>query len=59
MIKLWHARLGGLSFEQFQALAKLHPSIARIPLQATFNEMCQCCQRSSMMMITFIPLKVL
>jgi len=48
LIKLWHARLGGLSFKRLQALAKLHPSVLKIPLQASFNEICQCCQRSSM-----------
>ena len=40
--------IGGLSFKRLQALAKLHPSILRIPLQASFNEICHCCQRSSM-----------
>ena len=44
LIKLCHARLGGLSFKRLQALAKLHPSVLRIPLQAS----CHCCQRSSM-----------
>jgi len=48
LIKLWHARLGGLSFKRLQALAKLHPSVLRIPLPASFNEICHCCQRSSM-----------
>ena len=48
LIKLWHARLGGLSFKRLQALAKLHPSVLKIPLQASFNEICHCCQRSSL-----------
>jgi len=48
LIKLWHARLGGLSFKRLQALAKLHPSVLKISLQASFNEICHCCQRSSM-----------
>jgi len=47
LIKLWHARLGGLSFKRLQALAKLHPSVLKIPLQASFNESCHCCQRST------------
>ena len=47
VIKLWHARLGGLSFKRLQALAKLHFSVLKIPLQASFNEICHCCQRSS------------
>jgi len=47
LIKLWHARLGGLSFQRLQALAKLHPSVLKIPLQASFNAICHCCQRSS------------
>jgi hypothetical protein len=48
LIKLWHARLGGLSFKRLQALAKLHPSVLKIPLQVSSNEICHCCQRSSM-----------
>jgi len=48
LIKLWHAQLGDLSFKQLQDLAKLQPSVLRIPLQASFNEICLCCQRSSM-----------
>jgi len=48
LIKLCHARLGGLSFKRLQALAKLHPSVLKIPLQASFNEICHCCQCSSM-----------
>jgi len=48
LIKLWHAQLGGLSFKRLQAPAKLNPSVLRIPLQALFNEICHCCQRSSM-----------
>jgi len=48
LIELWHARLGGLSFKRLQALAKLHPSVLKIPLQASSNEICYCCQRSSM-----------
>jgi len=47
LIKLWHARLGDLSFKRLQAWAKLHPSVLRIPLQTSFNEICHCCQRSS------------
>ena len=35
LIKLWHARLEGLSFKRLQALAKLHPAVLRIPLQAS------------------------
>jgi len=48
LIKLWHARLGGLGFKRLKALAKLQPDILRIPLQASFNKICHCCQRSSM-----------
>jgi len=48
LIRLWHAWLGGLSFKRLQALAKLHPSVLKIPLQASFNEICHCCQRSSL-----------
>jgi len=47
LIKLWHARLGSLSFKPLQALAKLHPSVLKIPLQDSFNEIYHCCQRSS------------
>ena len=48
LIKLWHARLGGLSFKCLQALAKLHPDVLTTPLQASFNKICHCCQRNSM-----------
>ena len=47
-IKLWHARLGGVGFARLQELSKHYPSIFKIPSTATFDEICQCCQRSSM-----------
>jgi len=48
LIKLWHARLGGLSFKRPQALAKLNLSVLKIQLQASFNKICHCCQCSPM-----------
>ena len=48
LIKLWHARLGGVGFARLQELSKNYPSIFKIPSTATFDEICQCCQRSSM-----------
>ena len=47
-IKLWHARLGGVSFERLQALSKCYPEHLKLPSTATFDETCQCCQRSGM-----------
>jgi hypothetical protein len=47
-IKLWHARLGGVGFERLKELGKLYPKLVQIPLTATFDEVCRCCQRSSM-----------
>jgi hypothetical protein len=47
-IKLWHARLGGVSFERLKELGKLYPKLVKIPLMATFDGVCQCCQRSCM-----------
>ena len=48
LIKLWHARLGGVGFARLQELSKNYPSILKIPSTSTFDEICQCCQRSSM-----------
>jgi len=48
VIKLWHTRLGGVGFARLQELSKNYPSIFKIPSTATFDEICQCCQRSSM-----------
>ena len=47
-IKLWHARLGGVDFERLKELGKLYPKLVKIPLTSTFDEVCQCCQRSCM-----------
>jgi len=34
-------------FKRLQALVKLHPSVLKILLQASFHQICHCCQRSS------------
>ena len=44
LIKLWHARLGGLGFKRLQNEARVNREV-RIAL---FNEICHRCQRSSM-----------
>jgi hypothetical protein len=47
-IKLWHARLGGVGFDRLKELGKLYPKLVKIPFTSTFDEVCQCCQRSCM-----------
>ena len=48
LINLGHALLGDLTFKRFQALTQLHLIVLKLPLQASFNEICSCCRRSCM-----------
>jgi len=55
LINLGHVLLGGLSFKRLQALTKLHLIVLKLPLQASFNGICSCCQCSSMRKSTAWP----